>query len=359
MLLMAVRSQPRPTLRDVAERAGVSVSTASLVFSGKGPVAAATAEKVRAAAAVMGFTGPNPLASSLRHGRSGVVAVLVEGRLRLAFRDPFVISVLDGLAEVLDTIPSGMLLLGEPPDDPDSVLPQIAGLALDAVVFSLCGPGSAAVVQHCAARGIPMFATGAPDDPRVVQVRLDERGAGAEVARYVHDLGHRRVATVTLPLSPGKECGPVTEAALSSATFVPTRGRLEGFRDVFGPLPVAVQTGAGSSVEGGIEAGRLLLDVPADERPTAIVAQSDVLAAGVILAAEELGLRVPDDLSVTGFDGVDLPWLPHRLTTMDQHGHEKGRRLGLLVQEALSGSQARDVVQPVTLRKGTTTARTR
>lgn len=353
------RGQARPTLRDVAERAGVSVSTASLVFSGKGPVSAATAEKVREAAATMRFTGPNPLASSLRHGRSGAIAVLVEGRLRIAFRDPFVISVLDGLAEVLDTIPSGMLLVGEPVDDPDSVLPQIAGLALDAVVFSLCGPGSMAVVEHCAARGIPMLATGAPEDPRVAQVRLDERGAGARIARHVWELGHRRVATVTLPMSPCEESGPVTAAALRAATSVPARQRLEGFRDVFGPRATAVQSGAGSSVEGGLEAGRLLLDVPADERPTAIVAQSDVIAAGVILAAEELGLEVPGDLSVTGFDGVDLPWLPHRLTTMDQHGHEKGRRLGLLVQQALSGERVRDVLQPVDLREGTTTARAR
>ncbi len=356
---MTARGQARPTLRDVAEHAGVSVSTASLVFSGKGPVSAATSEKVRAAASTLGFTGPNPLASSLRQGRSGAVAVLVEGRIRLAFRDPFVISVLDGLAEVLDTIPSGMLLLGEPVDDPDSLLPQVAGLALDAVVFSLCGPGSLAVVEHCAARGIPMFGTGAPADPRVTQVLLDERGAGARIARHVQELGHRRVATVTLPMAAGARSGPVSEAVHHAATSVPARGRLDGFRDVYGPGAVAVQSAAGSSVEGGLEAGHLLLDVPAEERPTAIVAQSDVLAAGVVLAAEELGLSVPDDLSVTGFDGVDLPWLPHRLTTMDQHGHEKGRRLGLLVQQVLAGERAEDVVHPVDLREGTTTARAR
>lgn len=355
---MTARRQTRPTLRDVAERAGVSVSTASLVFSGKGPVAATTADKVRAAATALGFTGPNPLASSLRHGRSGTIAVLVEGRLRLAFRDPFVISVLDGLAEVLDSIPSGMLLLGEPEDDPDAVLLQVAGLALDAVVFSLCGPGSAAVVEHCAARGIAMFAAGAPEDPRITQIRLDERRAGAEIARHVHALGHRRVATVTLALAPGGS-GPVTDEALRTATSVPARGRLQGFRDVFGPSAVAVQTATGSSVEGGLQAGRALLDVPAPERPTAIVAQSDVLAAGVILAAEELGLTVPADVSVTGFDGVDLPWLPHRLTTMDQHGYDKGRRLGLLVQQALDGERPEDVAQPADLRVGTTTARAR
>src|SRR5947209_2886075 len=138
---MVAPGQARPTLRDVAERAGVSVSTASLVFSGKGPVAEATGERVRAAAAELGFTGPNPLASSLRQGRSGAIGVLVEGRLRMAFRDPFAVAVLDGLAEVLEAVPTGMLLIGQPSGAADSVVPRLAPLALDAVVFSLCGPG--------------------------------------------------------------------------------------------------------------------------------------------------------------------------------------------------------------------------
>ena len=354
---MVARGQARPTLRDVAERAGVSVSTASLVFSGKGPVAEATGDRVRAAAAELGFTGPNPLASSLRHGRSGAIGVLVEGRLRMAFRDPFVIAVLDGLAEVLETVPTGMLLIGQPTDSGDSVVPQLAPLALDAVVFSLCGPGENPAVEHLAARGIPMFSTGVPGDRRITQVRVDERAAGAAIAEHVRTLGHRRVAHVAMPMLPTSAAGPVPDAEVQlDEANVPSVGRLLGFRDVFGPGAPAVQTGDGSSFEGGTIAGRALLDVPERQRPTAIVAQSDVIAAGVIAAAEELGLRVPEDLSVTGFDGVDLPWLPHRITTMDQRGREKGRLLGTLVRRRLDGEHPRSVTQPVLLRVGTTTA---
>lgn len=350
------RRQQRPTLRDVATGAGVSVSTASLVFSGKGPVAAATAERVRAVASEIGFAGPNPLASSLRQGRAGVVGVVVEGRVRIAFRDPFAISVLDGLAEELDAIPTGLLLLGQPANDEENLLPLIAGLALDAVVFSLCGPESSPLVDHLSARGIPMFGTGVPDDKRVTQVRIDERAAGAEIARHVKRLGHRRVAHVAMSLTARSVAGPVTPEDLRGDTYLSSRDRLEGFRDVFGARAEVVQTGDGSSVEGGIVAGRALLDRPAGDRPTAVVAQSDVIAAGVVIAAEELGLRVPDDLSVTGFDGLDLPWLPHRLTTMDQHGQDKGRILGTLVRRTLGGQRPRGVTQPVHLREGTTTA---
>ncbi len=89
----------RPTLKDVAARAAVSVSTASLVFSGKGPVADETAERVRAAADELGYAGPDPVASSLRAGRSGVVAVIVDAPLTMALRDPYAVQVLDGLAQ--------------------------------------------------------------------------------------------------------------------------------------------------------------------------------------------------------------------------------------------------------------------
>jgi DNA-binding LacI/PurR family transcriptional regulator len=354
---MVARGQARPTLRDVADRAGVSVSTASLVFSGKGPVAEATGDRVRAAASELGFTGPNPLASSLRQGRSGAIGVLVEGPLRMAFRDPFAIAVLDGLAEVLEAVPTGMLLIGQPAGTSESVIPQLAPLALDAVVFSLCGPGDNPAVEHLAARGIPMFGTGVPADRRITQVRIDERAAGVAVAEHIRDIGHRRVAHVAMPLLPTSTAGPVPDAEVRPGEAnVPSVGRLLGFRDVFGPDAHAVQTGDGSSFEGGRIAGRALLDVPEHERPTAIVTQSDVIAAGVIVAAEELGLRVPDDLSVTGFDGVDLPWLPHRITTMDQQGREKGRLLGTLVRRRLDGTRPRSVTQPVLLRVGTTTA---
>src|SRR5688500_1068741 len=167
---MASPRQPRPTLRAVADAAGVSVSTASLAFSGKGPVAEETVARVRAAAERLGYAGPDPLASSLRHGRSGVVGVVVEGRLLHAFRDPFAVSVLDGLSQELDEVPAGMLLIAQHPGAPGRALGQLAATALDAVVFSLCGPDLNPAVAPIAARGIPMVGDGAPADPRVTQV---------------------------------------------------------------------------------------------------------------------------------------------------------------------------------------------
>jgi DNA-binding LacI/PurR family transcriptional regulator len=158
-----------------------------------------------------------------------------------------------------------------------------------------------------------------------------------------------------MPLAPDSRTGLTSPHDVAQAVFVDTRDRALGFLDVFGASGLLTTT-AVPDVEHGARAARLLLDRPKSQRPTGIVAQSDLLAAGVVRAAEELGLRVPEDLSVTGFDGVDLPWFPGTLTTIDQQGVAKGRRLGALLQRLLDGERPRDELQPTTLRLGTTTA---
>ena len=294
-----------------------------------------------------------------------MVGVVVEGRLLHAFRDPFAVSVLDGLSQVLDEIPAGMLLIAQPAGAPERAITQLSATALDAVVFSLCGPDSNPAVDHLAARGIPMLGDGSPVDPRVAHLVLDNRGATARLAHHLADLGHERVAHLMMPLRHDSVTGPATTDDLAAAGFADTRDRALGFLDVFPevfpnaspdtPHPRLAQT-AIPDVEQGALAARLLLDVPAHRRPTAVVAQSDLLAMGVVRAAEDLGLRVPEDLSVTGFDGVELPWFAGTLTTIDQHGLAKGRTMGEMLRQLLEGERPADAVQPTDLRVGTTTA---
>jgi DNA-binding LacI/PurR family transcriptional regulator len=349
------RTPRRPTLRDVARRAGVSTSTASLVFSGKGPVAASTVERVRAAAAELAYAGPDPLASSLRRGRVGTVAVVVEGPLRYAFHDPFALAVLDGLAEELDAAGRTMLLVAQPLDDPERAVAQLATQAVDAAVFPLCGNRDNPLVEHLLARGIPLVASGAPLHAGVAHVLTDEADAMRLTTRHVLDLGHRRVGYVSMPLGPSAQTGWVGESELRAAAYPDAAGRVEGFRSLAGPEAPVVQA-QDLTVEAGEEAAGILLDLPSAQRPTAVVAQADLLAAGAVRAAEARGLRIPEDLTVTGFDGVDLPWLDHVLTTVEQPGAEKGRRMGRLVRRALEGRPVIDEGFPVRLRVGTTSA---
>lgn len=348
------RQTRKVTLRDVAGRAGVSISTASLVFSGKGPVAETTADRVRAAATDLGWTGPDPLASSLRQGRAGTVAVIVEERLLDAFRDPFALTVLDGLAQELDSMGTSMLLVADHSAGDEDARNPLAGHAIDAAVFPLCGRTDSPIVEHLVARGVPVIGSGAPAHDAVVHVVVDEHGASAEATRHLLDLGHRRLAHVTMPLGPARVTRRIRPRDLERAAYPDARDRARGFLDTARRGSLLVETERADVVQGEA-AGRLLLDVAQAERPTGVVAQSDLLAAGVVRAAETLGLRVPEDVSVTGFDAVELPWLDRVLTTIEQPGEAKGRLLGDLTRRALAGESPESTPFEVSLRVGDTT----
>jgi DNA-binding LacI/PurR family transcriptional regulator len=343
----------RPTLARVAARAGVSPSTASLAFSGSPRVAPPTRERVFTAAAELGYAGPDPIAASLRRGRSGVIGAFVGERLLYAFRDPVAIQLLDGITEVLGAHDVGLLLLAGDTGRPSTA--QIARIPLDAAIFATCGLEDDPALDLLRARGVPIVVVEGPVVDGVVLVDIDDRAGTADLARHLHGLGHRRVEVVAMPLRLDGRRGPVDAARRARTHYRDVRHRMEGVEDVFGPVPV-FET-ASNSVDEGAHAGRVLLDVPAARRPTVVIAQSDVLAAGVLQAAAALGLDVPGDVSVAGFDGADLPWLGAvRLTTVVQPTDEKGRRAAQAAMDLVAGTRPEDTTLPVFLRVGTTTA---
>jgi len=313
-----------PTLADVAAAAGVSLSTASLAFSGNKPVSAATRDRVVAAAAELGWSGPNPLARNLRQGRSGVVGIAV-GQLSTAFRDPAALALLDAISEVLGAAGLGLLLMSD--DDSHARLP------LDAVIYDICGRETWAAYDELVARDVPLVVVEGPAWPGATRVDIDHRGGTAALAGHLHGLGHRDVATMTL------------------AASHPQREREAGLREVF---PSATVVGACDS---DVAAAQALAGAWFDGRPaaTALVCQSDVQAAGAVLEARRRGVRVPEDLSVAGFDGVATPWLDLVLTTVVQPLADKGRTTAQAALGRIEGATVADVVLPVELRVGDST----
>ena len=350
----ARRASGRATLSDVAAAAGVSASTASLAFSGAGPVATATRERVLAAAATLGYAGPDPTAVSLRRGRCGVVGVVVGERLRDAFRDPYVVAFLDGLVDELAGAGLAILLLPMTRDLAAPPAEQYRTAPMDAAVFATGGlPGDPALAV-LTGRGVPVVSVEGPDVPGASVVRVDDRAGTAEAVRHLVGLGHRDVAVVTFQWRLDGTEGPLSARRRAGGGFTDTVNRLDGVHDVL--VPSLVWECRSNTAERGREAGRRVLDVPADRRPTAVVAQSDVLAAGVVQACADLGLRVPQDVSVVGFDGVSVPWLaPHVLTTLVQPVADKARLTAELVLARLTGEGPSETTVHVRLRPGTTT----
>lgn len=343
-------STRRATISDVAREAGVSASTASVVFSGKTPTSEATRARVIAAAASLGYTGPDPRAASLRRGRSGIVGVVFDQHLGTAFLDPVTTHMMDGLADGVSRLGAALLLLR---DDGVTVSePSLHTAPIDAAVLIGCSPRMRDSLEIVRGRGIPVVVVEGDAGEGIPQVLLDNTEAQREAALHVDALGHRDVVIVTLPTDTARQRGWIADDAEVRVDV--TADRLAGARAVFPDAPALAA--ATSSIDEGAIAGRTIFADP-DRRPTAVIAQSDLLAAGVIRAAEEAGLRVPHDVSVTGFDGVVVDGLaPHVLTTLVQPATAKGRAAGEAVAAMLEDAEPSGLALSCTFREGTTTA---
>jgi DNA-binding LacI/PurR family transcriptional regulator len=342
-------STRRATISDVAREAGVSPSTASVVFSGKTAVSDATRRRVLDAAATLGYTGPDPRAASLRRGRSGIVGVVFEEHLGRTFQDPVKILMMDGLTDGVASLGAGLLLLRDHAERVGE--PTLTTAPIDAAVLVGCSGLLRESLAAVRARGIPVVVMEGDAGDDVPRIGLDNREAQRQAASHLRTLGHRRVAVVALPASAGWERGWIGHD--TAITIDVTRDRLAGVRDVYPEAPA--YAAAGSFIDEGLAAGRVLFADPGT-RPTAVAAQSDLLAAGVIRAAEEAGLRVPDDVSVTGFDGIVVDGLaPYELTTLVQPAVEKGRAAGTAVAAMLEGEDAASISFTCVFREGNTT----
>ena len=154
-------------------------------------------------------------------------------------------------------------------------------------------------------------------------------------ARHLQSLGHERVGIATLGTADGQPAGPIDDGTPIAVSV--TRERLLGTREVYPDAPA--YSSAHNTPEDGRRAATALLSGAASERPTAIVAQADLLAVGVIEAVEELGLVVGVDVSVIGFDGIRIDGFAHDLTTMVQPASAKGHAAGAAVTALLSGER--------------------
>ena len=345
----------RVTIADVAASAGVSTSTASLAFRGSDRVLGGTRDRILAAAAELGYDGPHPVASSLRSGRSGIIGIVIAERVGLAFQNPVALATMDGLSERLDSIGYGQLLLpgrARTLSHPD----PLRSLPIDAVVFATRGEEFDQLLPLVRARRVPIVGIEGPHADDVTLVEVDDSGGMTRVAEHVARLGHRRVAVIMRTTRPGEtrdpgQTVPILEGidAIMNGTI---RGRLQAVARVF-PDAVRVEAGGRDSAAGSAAAHALLA---LSDSPTAILAQNDILAAGAVVAARERGLEVPRDITITGFDGVDIPWLDVRLTTVKQPLRGRGREAGRLVDELLNGGSPASVMLPVSFRAGDTAA---
>ena len=330
----------QPTIRDVAAKAGVSKSLASLALRGDPRVAEPSRRAVTSAAERLGYR-PNAMARSLGEGRTNVLGVLVED-----LHNPFFADVFDGIQERAQQLGFRALLssgnrrsLHE-----ELMLDTLLDLRVDGLIL-LSQSMSASTLRQAAA-SVPVAVIGKPRSG-VVGVDLvdtDDVSGMRLAVEHLAGLGHSDVAFVAGPRSAG---ALGRRRAFSEAVAA---------HDDLHELPPEP---AGDVTEAsGAAAGRRLLE--RSRVPTAVVAMNDQLAIGVLGAVAAAGLEVGRDLSVIGYDNSSLSALPQiALTTLNQPRFEIGQRAVTSIHARVAGARqrvTRTLLQPALVVRGTTGA---
>jgi LacI family transcriptional regulator len=338
---------PGPTPEDdatswtVAREAGVSQSTVSRALRGDPRVREQTRRRVEEAARRLGYV-PNALASSFSSRSTRALGVVVPD-----VANPFVPHLLTAVHDELQLLGYRVVLIVERTDLPvgQEALHRLLDRSIDGVLMSTATLHSP-LAEALRARRLPLVlldrCVDGLDADRVVG---DDRAGAFAGARHLLRLGHRRIGAIS---------GPSTTST--------GRDRMLGLTDALAAAGVALDPGlvreGTHSHRSGYQHGRELLRLP--DPPTALVCASDVVAFGALDAARSLDLRVPEDVSVLGFDDVPMAaWEVFQLSTLRRPFEEMARAAARMLAERVENGEAvgpgREQVFPVTLVQRATT----
>lgn len=349
-------AKPAPTLNDVAAALGVSRTTVSNAFNRPDQLSTDLRHKVMEAAKALGYPGPNPMARMLRTGRAEAIGFVFEDSLSYAFEDPTAIAFLQGVAKVCEK--AGHSILVTPASNPDSARATIRAAAVDGFII-YCLSRDHPIVDAVLERRLPVVAVDLGTIPGVPSVGIDDRAAAAIAARHLLELGHRRFGIIGLELQNDGYVGPVTEERRANVAFPICLERILGYEDSLeaAGLPAgswAIEECCGNQEQSGVDAALKLLSAP--DRPTALLAMSDRLAIGAMKAARLLGLNVPEDLSIIGFDDIPMASrIDPGLTTIRQPLVEKAAEAARMLLDTETAPES--LVLPTELVVRGTTAR--
>lgn len=317
----------RITLRDVAEEAGVSINTVSRALNNKPEVSPATKAKVLEVAQSLGYR-PNRLARALRSNKTGTIGVIVGD-----IANPYFSMLVRGIERTAREFDYSVILQGTDEDyDREEEAIEIAlAEQVDGILITPTQKGTETIDE--------LFASGTPfvlmsryfQDLDTHYVVMDDHRGGFLATEHLIRKGHRRIAILNGPLH-------VSSAAERYAGYLEAFERYE--LNVDGAL---VAEGCLNVEDGHREALRLLSD---SQRPTAVFAFSDFVAFGVLRAANELALAVPEELAVVGFDDTLFGvCMRPALTTVGGSPEGLGERAARLLFEKLLTNEETDPVK--------------
>jgi DNA-binding LacI/PurR family transcriptional regulator len=314
----------RPRIADVAREAGVSKTAVSFAFNSPDRLAPGTAVRIREVAEHLGYR-PNPVARMLTQRQTMTIGVLTPQALSVIFSNPFFGAFSEGVALAAEA--HGYALHFISPVH-GSLARAMGRATVDGVVAIGISDGHPEVEQIRRAH-VPIVLVDSTALPEHGSVEVDDVGGARAAAAHIVALGHRDV--LVLGVEPPSAGGPDPDGV--------TARRLRGYREAFAVVGAEIADDRVIVGPASVDGGVAILNSAWEHglRPTAILAMSDAMAIGAMRALRDLGLDIPGDVSVVGFDDIDLaPHVDPPLTTVHQPIRRKGEeavRLLLAVVE--------------------------
>lgn len=315
---MDSRVPRRVTVRQVAAETGLSIATVSRVLNGHPHVAQHTRELIQRAVDRLGPHAPSPRSARARTGTPLAAAVFLRCPYQLTDYFGLIVS---SIAETLQRHGRQLILDAGQIGQNETVLPTLAGRPGIAGAILILPPEPGQQLEDLRARGFPFVVV----DPRtppprdVPSVSAAHFAGARALTEHLLQLGHRRIGVLAGPRN-----------------WLAGKARLAGHTSALADIGILADPHltrcAEPTTQFGYRAAGELLDLP--DRPTAVIGFNDKVAVGALAAAAERGLRVPADVSVTGFDDIDLAQATTpRLTTVRQPLQEMGRMaVGLVIR---------------------------
>lgn len=305
------------TIKDIAEKAGVSITTVSRVINGNYPVSKDTEARVRAAMKETDFH-PNAVAQSLRNNRTNLVALIIAD-----LSNQFFMEIAKGLETKVEEMGASLMIAssGNSPEREEKIIERLIARKVDGLVIASSGKGSIPAIRKIQKSGIPLVLVDRPlDEVDVNQILWNDSSVAYKLTELLIQNGHKKIGAVNVTLTnrTGKlryegflkaleDNGiPVTEKYVSDSNF----GEEEAYRFV----------------------SRIMNE---DDRPTALVAMNNIMAMGTLRALRDLGLSVGEDVSLVVFGNIGRSqYLPLPVT----HAFQDSLSMGAIAGETLSRS---------------------
>ena len=326
-------SPSRPTLEDVAARAGVGRGTASRVINGGARVSERAREAVERAVEELGYV-PNRAARALVTRRTDAVALVIAESEERVFGEPFFAGVVRGIGAALAAVEKQLVLMLAPPDRTDQLDLYLTPQHVDGVLL-LSLHDDDPLPARIRAAGVPVVIGGASRDPRVGCVDNDNaKGARLAVAHLV-ERGRRRIAAIAGP-----------------ADMAVGRTRLDAYRAALATAGISVDETLVEHGDFSYASGEAAMRALLARHPEldAVFCANDPMAAGALGVLREAGRAVPADVAVVGFDDSPLALSTHPpLTSVHQSPEEMGREMVALLLATLAGAEPEVRILPTHL----------